>query len=118
MPVPETVYTAQADIDRMQALIPQLHNDAHVALHLDDGSELRGIVSMRPTLQLFLDGHGREGSNAIVRLVQPALDAPERVGWIDLFLDRIVAVRQLDRHELEAWHPAAAAPSRPDAPGP
>lgn len=107
MRIADTVYTRQDDIDRVQALILELHNDAHVALTLDDGTELRGIVAFKPSIQQFFDRQGREGSNAIVRLDQPALEAPEKAGWIDVFLGRVVAVRHLDRHELEPWYPRA-----------
>lgn len=101
MRIADTVYTAQVDIDRLQARIVELPNDAHVQLTLDDGRVLTGIVSGRPTIQQFFDRSGREGSNATVRLEQPALDAPERAGWTDVFLDRIVDIRALDRGELE-----------------
>lgn len=109
MRIADAVYTRQEDIDRIQALILELHNDARVALTLDDGTELRGIVAFKPSIQQFFDRNGREGSNAIVRLDQPALEAPEKAGWIDVFLDRVVALRHLDRHELEPWHPASGA---------
>lgn len=110
MRIADTVYTRQVDIDRIQALIAGLHNDDRVALALDDGRVLRGIVAMKPTIQQFFDRDGREGSNAIVRLDEPALEAPERAGWVDVFLDRVVAVRHLDRHELGARDPGARAP--------
>lgn len=111
MRIADTVYTRQVDIDRIQGLIAGLHNDDHVALALDDGRVLRGIVAMKPTIQQFFDRDGREGSNAIVRLDQPALEAPERAGWVDVFLDRVVAVRHLDRHELPAHGAATPGPS-------
>lgn len=116
MRIAEHVYTSQVDIDRIQALILELHNDAHVALRFDDGTELRGIVAFRPTIQQFFDRQGREGANATVRLEQPALEAPEKAGWIDVFLDRVVEVRHLDRHELEPWHPARATAGDADQP--
>jgi hypothetical protein len=97
----DTVYTAQADIDRIQALVVELDNDAHVALRLDDGREIRGIVTRKPTIQQFVDRSGHEGSNAIVRLVQPQLEQPEQAGWIDIFLGQVVALRHLARHEIE-----------------
>lgn len=106
MRIADTVYTAQVDIDRIQTLIVMLDNDDRVALRLDDGRELRGIVAHKPTIQQFFDRSGREGSNATVRLDQPALENPEAAGWIDVFLDRVVEVRHLDRHELESCHPA------------
>lgn len=104
----DTVYTRQQDIDRIQALIVELDNDDRVELTLDDGRVLRGIVAFKPTIQQFYDRGGREGSNAIVRLDQPALDAPEQAGWTDVFLDRVVRLRHLDRHELEPWYPPAS----------
>lgn len=108
MRIAEHVYTSQVDIDRIQTLIVDLHNDDHVALRMNDGTELRGVVACKPTIQQFFDRSGREGSNATVRLEQPALNEPERAGWIDVFLDRVVGVRHLDRHELEGGHPASA----------
>jgi hypothetical protein len=115
MRIADTVYTRQVDIDRIQALIIALNNDDHVALTLDDGRVLRGIVAYKPTIQQFFDRSGREGSNATVRLDQPALEAPEQAGWIDVFLDRVVSVRHLDRHELEPWYPQVAEPTDADA---
>lgn len=122
MRIADKVYTSQVDIDRIQTLIVMLDNDDHVALRLDDGRELRGIVAFKPTIQQFFDRDGREGSNATVRLDEPALEEPEKAGWIDVFLDRVVEVRHLDRHELEPWYPrvdpcespesGAAGPSR------
>lgn len=116
----DTVYTRQVDIDRLQALILELDNDDRVALTLDDGRELRGIVAFKPTIQQFFDRSGREGSNAVVRLDQPALENPDAAGWIDVFLDRVVALRHLDRHELEPWYPRVGAdgdPVRRSGPG-
>jgi hypothetical protein len=107
MRIADTVYTRQADIDRIQALITRLGNDDRVALTLADGRELRGIVAFKPTIQQFFDRSGREGSNALVRLDQPALEAPDAAGWIDVALGDVVSVRHLDRHELEPWYPGA-----------
>lgn len=115
MRIAEHVYTSQDDIDRIQSVIGELFNGAHVALRLEDGSEVRGIVAHKPTIQQFYDRQGREGSNATVRLETPALDDPEAAGWIDLFLDRVAGVRHLDRHELEPRHPSSThARIRPD----
>lgn len=117
MRIADHVYTDQADIDRIQARIFELPNDQHVELEFEDGRVLRGIVSVRPTIQMFFDRAGREGANATVRLVQPALDDPEGAGWIDVFLDRVTRVRHLDRHELEPWQrPDASAAGDPPRP--
>ena len=95
------VYTAQVDIDRLQALIFALPNDQHVQVTLDDGRVFTGIVAGRPMTMQFFDPDGREGTNGTVRLEQPALEHPEQARWVDLFLDQIVEVRQLDRGEIE-----------------
>ena len=89
----ECVYTAEADLARLRALIAQLPNDAHVELHLDDERRVRGTVAGRPTLQVFVDAAGREGMNALVRLEDPAMDAPESAHVYDVWLDRVVEVR-------------------------
>ncbi|HEY4555477.1 MAG TPA: DUF3247 family protein [Lysobacter sp.] len=101
MRIAPRVYTAQVDIDRLQARIFELPNDQHVELTLDDGRVLRGIVAARPMTMQFFDADGREGTNGTVRLEQPALEHPEDAAWTDLFLDQIVAVRHLDRNEIE-----------------
>ena len=108
MRIAEHVFTRQDDIDRIQALILELDNDDRVELRMADGRQLRGIVAHKPTIQQFFDRHGREGSNATVRLDQPALEAPEQAGWIDVFLGDVASVRHLDRHELEPWYPKVA----------
>lgn len=94
----ECVYTSEADLARLRALIGELPNGAHVDLDLDDGRRLRGTVAARPTLQVFVDAAGREGMNALVRLEEPAMDEPASARYIDVWLDRIVAVR----HHLAA----------------
>ena len=101
MRIAPRVYTAQVDIDRLQSRIFELPNDQHVELTLDDGRVLRGIVAARPMTMQFFDADGREGTNGTVRLEQPALERPEQAQWVDLFLDQIVSVRHLDRHEIE-----------------
>ncbi|TBR12423.1 MAG: DUF3247 family protein [Lysobacter sp.] len=102
MRIADTVYTDQADIDRLQAMIAELWNDRHVALRLDDGREFAGLVAARPILQQFFNRDGGEGSNAIVRIVQPAPDAPATAGWVDLFLDRIIDIRPVGHCEPAA----------------
>lgn len=108
MRIAPRVYTEQADIDRLQALIPELSNDRHVELTLVDGRVFAGVVAARPMTMQFFDADGQEGTNGVVRLEQPALEQPEQARWVDLFLDQIAAIRPLDRHELDP-RPAAGA---------
>ncbi|QDH71659.1 DUF3247 family protein [Lysobacter alkalisoli] len=91
----EHIYTAPGDIAKLEALIPQLPNDAHVELTLDDGSVLLGTVAARPTVQVFQNAVGDEGLNGLVRIEDVALDRPETAGFHDVWLDRIAAIRQL-----------------------
>ncbi len=93
----ERIHTDRADIARLEARILELPNDAHVELTLDDGSRVRGTVAARASLQLFEDQDGNEGMNAIVRIEDPALDAPGTAGMHDIWVDRIADVRRLPR---------------------
>ncbi|WP_416383606.1 DUF3247 family protein, partial [Pseudomonas sp. BJa3] len=53
---PEHLYTRQDDIARMEALVTQLPDEAVVELHLTDGGSITGIVTTRPSVQVFRDG--------------------------------------------------------------
>ena len=92
----ERVHTDPAAIAAIQRTIELLPNGAHVVLGMEDGSEVSGIVAARPIAQVFFDPDGREGTNAVVRIEQPALEHPEAAGWRDLWVDRIREVRRLD----------------------
>lgn len=92
----DRVHTDPAEVARLEARIAELPNGAHVVLKLDDGEQASGIVAARPVAQLFFGPDGTEGTNAVVRLEDPAMDAPEQAGWRDLWVDRIVSVRRLD----------------------
>ncbi|GAB3340994.1 DUF3247 family protein [Marilutibacter aestuarii] len=91
----ERIHTDRADIDRLEAHLLELPNDARVALRLDDGSELVGTVAARASLQLFEDRDGNEGMNAILRLEDVTLDGSSHADVHDLWLDRIVDVRRM-----------------------
>ena len=88
----ERVYTNDADIARMEALMEQLPDEARVELLLEDGSSVTGVVSVRPTVQAFLDPKGEEGINGVVR-IDDAAD-PSRAHYV--WLDVIREVRRLD----------------------
>lgn len=90
------VHTDPAEIARIRQVIGQLADDARVTLRLEDGSELTGIVAARPIAQLFFGPDGEEGTNAVVRIEQPALERPETAGWQDIWVDSIVDVQRLD----------------------
>ena len=88
----ERVYTDAAGIGRLEALVKELPTNAHVALSLSDGSVCDGVVSVRPSVQIFVDGTHKEGINGVVRLERP--DAPD---WTrSVWLDEISQVEHLD----------------------
>lgn len=88
----ERVYTDDADIARLEALMQQLPDEARVELLLADGSSVSGVVSVRPTVQAFLDPQGEEGINGVVRIDDA--DDPSRAHYV--WLDLIREVRRLD----------------------
>lgn len=88
----ERVYTDDATIARMERLVEELPDEARVELLLADGGSVAGVVSVRPTVQAFLDPKGEEGINGVVR-IDDAAD-PARAHYI--WLDAIREVRRLD----------------------
>lgn len=96
--IADRVHTDPAEIARIEALIAELCEGAHVALELDDGRRISGTVAERPTTQQFFDAHGTEGTNAVVRIEDPALRQPEQAGWWDVWVDSIVQLRRLKPH--------------------
>jgi len=88
----ETIHQGAGEIDRLQALIAELRDNAKVTLHMRDGSTLSGMVSVVPTVQTFVDAEGAEGINGVVKLVDTA-----RPAWsATVPLDTIARVEHLD----------------------
>jgi hypothetical protein len=85
------VVTDEADIGRLEALVHELQGNSHVVLLLRDGSNCEGVVTVRPSVQVFRDEEG-EGINAVVQLERPAEPTWHRRIW----LDQIVRVEHLD----------------------
>lgn len=88
----ERVYTDDADIARLEGWMEQLPDEARVELLLADGSSIVGVVSVRPTVQAFLDPHGEEGINGVVRIDDAADPSQAHYVWLDLIRE----VRRLD----------------------
>lgn len=87
----ERVYTEQRDIARIESWAEQLQDEAMVAVELADGRRVEGVVTARPTVQVFQDARGREGLNALVRID----DARDPAQAHYLWLDRIVGIRRI-----------------------
>jgi hypothetical protein len=89
--VPQLVYTKQEDLERLEARIGELPDEAVVRLQLLDGQHVEGVVSVRPSMQVFRNAEGVEGFNAVVRIDD--LHNPERAYY--LWMDQISEVLRL-----------------------
>ena len=83
------VHVDPAAIARLEEVSTRLQQDSRVEVRLDDGSMLRGIVTMTPTIQSFYDPDGNEGLNAVARIER------ESGGNGYLWVDRIATVERL-----------------------
>ncbi|HEY8587590.1 MAG TPA: DUF3247 family protein [Rhodanobacter sp.] len=79
----QRVYTDQAGIRQLELLVAELPAGAHVVLVMKDGSTCDGVVSARPSVRLFRDRDGNEGSNARVQLRRPDVAGWSRRFWVD-----------------------------------
>ena len=86
------VITDEAGIRGLKGLVRELQGNSHVLLMLRDGTTCEGVVSVRPSMQVFRDPEGVEGSNAELQLERPPTPAWHRRIW----LDQIVRVEHLD----------------------
>ena len=83
--IAERVHTRQDEIALIESRIVELPDEAIVEILLDDGRRLKGVVTVRPTIQTFRDAEGQEGVNALLRL-----DDLEQPGYShQVWLDRI-----------------------------
>jgi hypothetical protein len=104
------VYVDPVAIARLEGLAVQLPQDRRVEILLDDGSRLRGIVTMTPTLQSFFDADGSEGLNAFAKI---ECDSGENAS---LWVDRITRVERLP-NPTPPEPSARTHPPDPNAPG-
>lgn len=83
--IADRVYTSQADIALIEARIVELPDEAIVEVIMGDGSTVKGVVSVRPSVQTFRNPQGEEGINALLRIDD--LQHPEQAHY--LWLDQI-----------------------------
>jgi hypothetical protein len=103
------VYTHQADLARLEAIVLQLPQDQRVQVTLLDGTQQVGIVSAVPVMQAFFDPRGREGMNALVKL-----DRHDGDQDCTLWLDEIASITRLPNPSPP--QPTSAWPPDPNAP--
>ena len=83
------VHVDPVAIARLEMLSARLQQDSRVDVRLDDGTTMRGIVTMTPTIQSFYDPDGNEGLNAVARIER------EAGGNGYVWVDRISAVERV-----------------------
>lgn len=105
------VHVDPAAIAWLEAVSTQLQQDSRVEVRLDDGSALRGIVTMTPTIQAFYDPDGNEGLNAVARIER------ESGGNGYLWVDRIATVERLP-NPTPPQPSSRTHPPDPNAPSP
>ena len=88
----EHVFTDPCSIQHLEMLIEHLPTNGHVLLNLKGGEAVDAIVSVRPSIQTFIDPAHHEGMNGQVRLERP--DRPQ--WWRTVWLDEIASVQHLD----------------------
>lgn len=82
MRTPPKVYVTAADIARLQTLITQLPGNTHVSVVLGDGTRYTGFVTIRPSIETFVDADGVEGMNAELRMDDPNVPTWEPSLWV------------------------------------
>jgi hypothetical protein len=65
----ERVYTDTSDIAMLKKWVDELAVNAAVRIVKHGGEVVEGVVSVTPTLQVFLDPNDQEGMNGVVRLI-------------------------------------------------
>ncbi|WP_233842440.1 DUF3247 family protein [Dyella sp. 2HG41-7] len=88
----EHVYIDADDIAMLEKRVDELAVNAAVRIVKNDGEVIEGVVSVTPTVQVFLDSHDIEGMNSVVRLIDQ--DRPDWDGLI--WLGDIRDVKHLD----------------------
>ena len=108
------VHVDPVAVARLEQVAVQLPQDARVEVELDDGSRLRGMVSMTPTVQAFFGPDGDEGLNGVAR-IECESDAGVATGDSEyLWLDRIGNIERLPNPTPP--QPSTRVPPDPNAP--
>jgi len=78
----ERVYTQPADIALLEKWVAELAVNAAVRIIKHDGECVQGVVSVTPTVQMFLDPADQEGMNGVVRLIDSARPDWDGLVWL------------------------------------
>lgn len=81
------VHTDKAAIARLESWVSRLSEAERVQITLADGTVMRGLVSAVPSMQIFFDPDGTEGSNALVRIEESCDERRFSEVWLDQVCD-------------------------------
>ncbi|KLJ01977.1 DUF3247 family protein [Luteimonas sp. FCS-9] len=65
---PPRIHVERAELDALERSIRLLDDEAIVQVTIADGTQVEGVVSARPALEVFRTADGAEGHNALLRL--------------------------------------------------
>jgi hypothetical protein len=78
----ECVYTSPGDIAQLEKWVDELAVNAAVRIVKHNGEAVEGVVSVTPTVQVFLGPNDQEGMNGVVRLIDPARPQWDGLVWL------------------------------------
>ncbi|HUB89564.1 MAG TPA: DUF3247 family protein [Dyella sp.] len=94
----ERVFTDPADIALLEKWVAELAVNAAVRIVKHDGETVEGVVSVTPTVQVFIGPGEQQGMNGVVRLIDP-----HRPDWDGLvWLGEIRDIQHLDSVRMGA----------------
>ena len=88
----ERVFTDPADIALLEKWVDELAVNASVRIAKHDGEVVEGMVTVTPTVQVFLGPGDQEGMNGVVRLID--VNRPDWDGLV--WLGDIRDIQHLD----------------------
>lgn len=78
----ECVYTSANDIAQLEMWVDELAVNAAVRIIKHNGEVVEGVVSVTPTVQVFLDPNDQEGMNGVVRLIDRTRPEWDGLVWL------------------------------------
>lgn len=78
----ERVYTDPADIALLEKWVAELAVNAAVRIVKHDGETVEGVVSVTPTVQVFLGPGEQQGMNGMVRLIDRGRPNWDGLVWL------------------------------------
>ena len=78
----DRVYSSASDVALLEKWVDELAVNAAVRIVKHDGATVEGVVSVTPTVQVFLDPNDQEGMNGVVRLIDSKRPDWDGMVWL------------------------------------